>query len=98
MPTNLPSTKTTSPNQTDPSDPETTRHIQIGVLLANQLDMMLMRYKTPDGKVLTEGEVMQAFGNIIGSHSPTRERVEEWLRNVANVAFHQQLINQSKPK
>lgn len=87
MQTTLPITKT--------DDPETTRHIMVGVLLANQLDVMLMRYKTQDGKVLTEGEVMQAFGNIIGAHCKTRERVEDWLRNVANVAFHQQLIKAS---
>lgn len=56
---------------------------------------MLMRYKTQDGKTLTEGEVMQAIGTLIGAHSKTRERVEEWLRHVAHVAFMQQLIKAS---
>lgn len=72
--------------------PEEERIAQIGALLANQLDQMLVRYKTFDQKVLTEGEVMTAIGCLIGSHCKSRERVEEWLRNVATVAFHQQLI------
>lgn len=82
-------------NTTIQDDPVAARHIEVGVLLANQLDVMLTRYKTRDGKTLTEGEVMQAIGNLIGSHSKDRERVEVWLRHVAHVAFIQQLTKAS---
>lgn len=68
----------------------------VAMTLANHLDMMLLRYKTQDGKVLTEGEVQIALGSLIGSHCKTRERAEEWLRNVATMTFHQQVLKEGK--
>jgi hypothetical protein len=59
------------------------REHEVSEKLADDLDRFLLNYRTKDGKVITEGEVMTAWCRIIVRKCANDQRVQDWLANIS---------------
>lgn len=65
------------------------RHKVVADAVARWVDEALREFRTHDGKKLTEGEVMAAFGFLIGQHCADADRVQVWCKSIQVTALHE---------